>query len=309
MTSNFMLAHRGDKGVLQRTDMICEVKLDGTRVHIKKSATGFEMWSRNSKDNSYSVNYAEVGNLPEVAHDVRGLVCKSVWLDAELVWFNQFGRSVMRGSQVRCGTKRRQAIFEKMSMYPINAVVFDLLELNGQDFTQEPFMVRKAMLKAFIAEQDELKSLRYLDYTFDKQSLWEQMLKLGGEGIMAKTLDGTYEFRRTRSWLKLKTEKTAIKQVVGYTSGLGEREPFFGSLVMMNEDGTPCGNVGGGFNRQELEWWTEQLKTAQRIEKPFSDKEVGASYIAVRIPFKVKVRYLEVSRRGILRFPVYLNVI
>lgn len=305
----FMLAHRGDLGVLQRSDMVGEPKLDGTRCHIKKTPTGLEMWSRNTKDNTYRVNYAEFHNLPEVEHDVRGLNCKTVWLDAELTWFNKFGRSVMRGSQVRCGTKTRTAVLEAMKIYPINAMVFDLLELNGEDYTKQPFTTRKATLKKLLAEQKSLDSLRYLDYTPDKQALWEQMLSIRGEGIMAKTLTGRYEFGRSREWLKLKNEKTAIKKVVGYTLGQDARAPYFGSLVLMNDDGTYGGNVGSGFDTEELEWWKNQLLSANRTDKPFPNSEVGEEYVAVKIPIKVKVRYYEVTSRGVLRFPVYIGYV
>ena len=309
MAGKFMLAHRGNLGVLQRSDMVGEAKLDGTRCHIRKTPTGLEMWSRNSRDSTYSVNYAELHNLPEVEHDIRNLKCKSVWLDVELVWFNKFGRSIMRGSQVRCGTKRRDAVLEKMMIYPIKAMAFDLLELNGEDYAKQPFTIRKGILEEFLAEQKNLDSLRYLGYTFDKRELWEHMISMGGEGIMVKTLRGIYEFRRSREWLKLKNEKIAIKQVVGYTLGKNARAPYFGSLVLMNPDGTYCGNVGGGFNREELEWWTQQLLSARRVDKPFPNSEVGDKYIAIKIPIKVKVRYFEVTSRGILRFPVYMDYV
>jgi len=303
--SKFMLAYRGDLGVLDDKRYVGEPKLDGTRCHIKKTPTSLEMWSRNSKDNTYRTNYAELHNLPEVEHDINNLECSSIWLDVELVWFNKYGRSIMLGSQVRCGTKRRSEVLEKMRFYPITAMTFDLLELDGEELIKEPFMVRKAMLKGFLSQHKDFHTLRYLDYTFEKWDLWEHMLSMGGEGIMAKTLLGRYEFCRSRSWLKLKNERTAVKQVVGYTLGEGERAPYFRSLVLMNEDGTYCGNVGGGFNTEELEWWTEQLVKAQRVDKPFPYRKVGERYIAVKLPFKVKVRYYEPTANGVLRFPVY----
>lgn len=303
-----MLAHRGDLGILDEDRYVGEPKEDGTRCHIIKTPTSLEMWSRNSKDNTYRVNYAEVHNLPEVEHDINNLTSSSVWLDVELVWYNKFGRSIMRGSQVRCGTKRRSAVLEKMRVYPITAASFDLLELNGEELIKEPFIVRKAILKGFLSQHSNLHSLQYLDYTFDKRDLWENQLSIGGEGIMAKTLMGKYEFRRSRSWLKLKNERTAVKQVVGFTLGEGARAPYFGSLVLMNEDGTYCGNVGSGFDTEELEWWTKLLRSTPRIEKPFPYSEVGDRYVAVKVPFKVKVRYFEETSRGILRFPVYVEV-
>ena len=303
-----MLAHRGDLGVLDDTKRVGEKKLDGTRCHIIKTATTLEMWSRNSKDNTYRVNYAEIHNLPEVEHDINLISCRSIWLDVELVWYNKYGRSIFRGSQARCGTKRRSSVLEKMRIYPITAEAFDLLELNGQEYIKEPFIVRKAILEDFLGEQKNLQSLSYLDYSPDKHKLWDYMLGIGGEGIMAKNLMGIYEFRRSRSWLKLKNERTTVKQVVGYTFGEGERAPYFGSLVLMNEDGTYSGNVGGGFNTEELEWWTEKLLTAHHTEKPFPYRQVGEKYIPVKIPFKVKVRYFERTANGVLRFPVYVGI-
>ena len=309
MGSQFMLAHRGDLGVLEDDRYVAEPKLDGTRCHIIKTPTGLEMWSRNSKENTYSVNYAELHNLPEVEHDAKDLDCRSAWLDVELVWFNKYGRSIMRGSQVRCGTKKRSSVLEKMRIYPINAMAFDILELDGEDLTKHPFIARKAMLKGFLSQHKHFDSLRCLDYTFGKWDLWSLMLSIGGEGIMAKTVTGIYEFRRSRSWLKLKNERITFKQVVGYTLGEGERAPYFGSLVLANEDGSYCGNVGSGFDTEELEWWTQQLTSLPHIEKPFPYREVGDKYVAVQVPLKVKVRYFEETPRGILRFPVYVGYV
>lgn len=309
MTSQFMLAHRGDLSILDRTDMAGEWKLDGSRIHIKLSPTSLEMWSRNSKDNTYRVNYGEVHNLPEVEADIHKLKCKSIWLDCEVCWFNRNGRSVMRGSQVRCGTRNPHAVREKMKIYPINAMAFDLLELNGEEYIKQPYIVRKAILKDFLNQHTNLTSLRYLPYTLEKHELWQRMLNLGEEGIMAKTLMGKYEFRRSHAWLKLKNEKVATRTVVGYTEGKNARSPYFGSLVLMDDEGNYSGNVGGGFNRQELEWFKEQLLTAPSVPKTFPFKQVGEKYTAVKLPFKVKVRYYEKLPSGALRFPVYVSVV
>lgn len=307
MTSKFMLAYTGDLGVLDRDDMVGEVKEDGTRNHIIKTPTSLQMWSRNSETNQYQLDYAQLHNLPEVEHDVNKLNCGSIWLDVELVWYNRQGRSIMRGSQVRCGTKRPDAVREKMRFYFIHAMSFDLLELNGIEYVKEPFVVRKAVLEQFLKQHKDLTSLRYLPYTADKRQLWKDQLSIGGEGIMAKTLTHRYEFRRSRQWLKLRNERITIKQVVGYTLGKGARAPYFASLVLMNDDGAYAGNVGNGFDTQELERWTQRLRNAPAMAKPFPDRVVGESYIAVKIPLKVKVRYFETTANGRLRFPVYLD--
>lgn len=274
------------------------------------------MWSRESSTNQYRVDYAKLHNIPEVEADLNRLKCKSVWLDMELVWFNKVGRSIFRGSQVRCGTTTLLAVREKMRIYPINGMVFDMLELDGQELMNEPYVYRKLMLKDFLDQQEGLTSLRYVPYTDDKPALWQTVLNMGGEGIMAKTLKGSYEFRRSREWLKLKNEhltdgkqgRPKPMQVVGYTAGERARSKFFGSLVMMNEDGSYGGNVGGGFDTEELTRWTNILQSAPRMEKPFQDEVVGDSYVAVKVPLRVVVRYYEVTTAKVLRFPVYINV-
>jgi len=316
MDSKFMLAHRGGLGVLDSCDMVGEDKYDGSRNQAIKTPTSLEMWSRDSSTNQYRVNYAEVHNIPEVEADLNRLKCKSCWLDMELVWFNKKGRSIFRGSQVRCGSSTHSAVREKMQMYPINGMVFDLLELNGQEFINEPYIYRKLALKEFLDQQEGLTALRYVPYTDDKPLLWQTILNTGGEGIMAKTLKGTYEFRRSREWLKLKNEhltdgkqgRPNPMQIVGYTQGERARSRYFGSLVMQNEDGSYGGNVGGGFDNEELEKWTEVLTLAPRMDKPFPDEVVGDSYVAVKVPLRVIVRYYEQTTNGCLRFPVYFGI-
>ena len=313
-----MLAHRGSLGTLGRTDGFAEEKADGTRNHIKWTPTSLEMWSRDSSTNDYRVNYAEVHNLPEVEADIQKLreKHKSGWLDVELAWYNKQGRSIMRGSQVRCGTSKPQAVREKMLTYPINAVAFDLLELDGTEYMNEPYIVRKAMLQSLIDEFNDLRSLRYMAHTTEVGELWQHQLNIGGEGVMWKSAMHKYEFRRSKEWLKLKNEQVTDgkegrplpMKIVGYTAGEGERTPYFGSLVLQNEDGTYGGNVGGGFNTQELAWWTNILQTAQRIDKPFDDKQVGNSYTAIKIPHRVLVRYYEKTVNNVLRFPTYQGI-
>jgi len=316
MESKFMLAHRGDLSVLIRDDMAGEDKFDGTRNHAIKTPISLNMWSRDSSDNQYKVDYAEKHNLPEVEHDLRNLNCHSCWLDMELVWFNSMGRSIMRGSQVRCGTTNPSGVREKMRQYFINGMCFDLLELDGEDLTQMPYAYRKMVLQQFMEQQKDLKSLRYVPYHDDKKDLWNKEILMGGEGIMAKTIKGTYEFRRSKTWLKLKNEgvtdgkqgRPPPMKVVGYTPGQNARASTFGSLVLMNEDQTYGGNVGGGFTVEELEWWSHLLDRCTPTDKPFDEKQVGNSYTAVNCPYRVKVRYYEKTVNGALRFPVYVGI-
>ena len=78
----------------------------------------------------------------------------------------------------------------------------------------------------------------------------------GLEGVIAKRLDSVYrEGRRTRDWLKIKTENNEEFVVAGYTRGSGRRAGTFGALVLaVNEGGELryVGNVGTGFDDAEI---------------------------------------------------------
>ena len=65
----------------------------------------------------------------------------------------------------------------------------------------------------------------------------------------------TRKGRRTRDWLKVKTEHNEEFVVAGYTRGGGRRAGTFGSLVLaVNEGGELryVGNVGTGFDDAEI---------------------------------------------------------
>ena len=68
---------------------------------------------------------------------------------------------------------------------------------------------------------------------------------------MAKRTDGRYVGQRSRSWLKLKFERTQEVVVGGWRPGKGDRGQSVGSLLMGIPDGSRLryvGRVGSGFN-------------------------------------------------------------
>ena len=61
---------------------------------------------------------------------------------------------------------------------------------------------------------------------------------------------------RSRDWLKIKNTKTQDCVVIGYTPGEGNREKYFGSLILaVFEQGQLrfAGHTGSGFNTNQLE--------------------------------------------------------
>jgi ATP-dependent DNA ligase len=67
----------------------------------------------------------------------------------------------------------------------------------------------------------------------DGKAYFEAALSKGLEGIMAKRLTSPYQPGvRSRDWIKIKKKVTFDLVVGGYIPGHGQRQPFFGGLLL-----------------------------------------------------------------------------
>ena len=60
---------------------------------------------------------------------------------------------------------------------------------------------------------------------------YEHACGSGGEGIVSKRIDGPYEGRRSRSWIKVKCTRRQEFVIGGYTEPAGARQ-YFGALLL-----------------------------------------------------------------------------
>src|ERR1044071_9681347 len=95
------------------------------------------------------------------------------------------------------------------------------------------------------------------------------------EGIMGKRLDSRYlPGKRSRDWLKFKAHFEQEFVIAGYTRGSGRREWSLGSLVLavQGENGLQyVGNVGTGFDDDEIERLLKKLPPLERKAPPFPE--------------------------------------
>lgn len=132
-----------------------------------------------------------------------------------------------------------------------------------------------------------LEHIHYVGYSEDPPRLFEDMVKLGGEGVIFRRLNSIYqEGVRSHDWLKIKRFQKAVCQVVGYTEGNSRRSNHFGSLVLA-QNGKYVGNVGSGFSDHELRKLTAHVKNCPKINPPFT---IDGPYTAVKTSLTVQVR-------------------
>ena len=192
---------------------------------------------------------------------------------------------------------------------------FDLLELDGEPQTELPLRERKDALRELLDAR--VANVVYSESFDDGDALFEVARERGLEGVVAKRLDSVYkEGRRTRDWLKVKTEHNEEFVVAGYTRGGGRRAGTFGSLVLAVADGGELryvGNVGTGFDDAEIRKLLTLLEPLRRDSPPFAVepklprvRKGDVHWVEPRL--LVQVRFGEWTHDGHLRHPAYLGI-
>ncbi|MFA5153190.1 MAG: hypothetical protein WC554_11565, partial [Clostridia bacterium] len=152
------------------------------------------------------------------------------------------------------------------------------------------------------------------------EQLYSLAEKNAWEGIVGKRLDSGYAYgSRSPNWIKVKVWKRDIFWVVGYTPGTGWRKDTFGALVLAKIDKTGfvhVGEVGTGFDQADIERLFRQLKGGSQVLRssgqggddkyhPFPAYFKYSQPVTWTSPFGAKIRYLELTNDGIVRFPSY----
>jgi len=268
-----------------------EVKWDGYRALAYVRGGECKLVSRNDHDLT--------ARFPDVAKAVvKATKSPNAVLDGEVCALDERGRSSFSAMQRGTG----QLVY----------YVFDLLELDGEPLVTLPLRERHARLERLLDRRN--RTVRLSEDFSDGRALFtaarEQLL----EGIMAKRLDSEYaEGKRTRSWLKVKTHGRQEFVIAGYTRGEGRRSSSFGSLVLaVNEGGTfrYVGNVGTGFNEQEIERLLALLRPLERRESPFPvppkmPRVRKDEVVWVEPKLVAEVEFSEWTHDGRLRQPSY----
>tara|TARA_Y100000114_G_C11710672_1_gene303304 strand:+ start:248 stop:1039 length:792 start_codon:yes stop_codon:yes gene_type:complete len=110
----------------------------------------------------------------------------------------------------------------------------------------------------------------------------KRITELGGEGLMLREFGSMYEGKRSKSLLKVKEFHDMEVKIIGYKNGTGKYKGKVGSFDCINKEGHKF-NCGSG------------LTDAERDNPP-------------EINTFITVKYFELSKEGIPRFPVFMRV-
>jgi bifunctional non-homologous end joining protein LigD len=288
-----MLATLAETTRMPREGWEYEIKWDGYRIVARVAGGEAELRSR--KDQDYTARFDKVAR-----ELVKAMKTPDCVVDGEVCALDQEGRpSFSAMQQAKADT-------------PIVYYVFDLLEADGEPLLDLPLAERRKRLKKLLDGRNRtvLYSEGFDDGTALLRAAKEQRL----EGIMGKRRDSRYfPGKRSRDWLKFKTHGEQEFVIAGYTRGKGRREWAFGSLVLgvYGRDGLEwVGNVGTGFDDDEIDRLLKKLRPLERKASPFAKppkmpRVRKDDVVWVEPKLVAEVSFAEWTHDGRLRAPVY----
>jgi bifunctional non-homologous end joining protein LigD len=276
-----------------------ELKVDGYRVLGARDGAA-RLFSRNRNDLSAC--------FPEVVRALRALPLDRLLLDGEVVALDEMGRPSFQRLQQRAQLRRPLDIRRATVDCPVTFFAFDLLALEDFDLRPLHLSARKALLRRVVPSAGVIRFLDHFEE--DGEVLYQQVQKLGLEGIVAKRADSSYRAGRSANWLKIRTRRTEDFVVVGFSAPKGSRSGFGALYLGLYLDGelTYAGRAGSGFSDAQLTGMRAKLEDIRRPDPPCAGpipKEKGASWVEPELVCEVE--YTERTEEGLLRQPVFLR--
>ena len=267
-----------------------EIKWDGYRALCTVENGKLTLVSRNGLD--------MLQRFPDLKELAGAFASVPIVIDGEIVSLDSKGRSAFQRLQE---SQKKPA--------GLTYAAFDLLYADGTDLRSTPLEERKTLLERLIRD-DSL--VLYSKHVVGKgKALFETARKNGLEGIIGKKRDSTYQERRSRDWVKIKTGHEQEFVVGGWTEPKGSRKGF-GALLLGVYQGKSLrfvGSVGTGFSAKLLQQLYRRLQSIERKTSPFANPVVANSRKHWASPeLVVEVRFAEWTRDGYLRQPAYLGL-
>lgn len=272
-------------------DWLFELKLDGYRAIAEVKEKDIKLYSRNG--------LSFIDKYPTITQALQKIK-ENVVLDGEIVLLDENGRPHFQMLQH----------YEDNTGYPLVYFVFDILSMNGEDLSEFPLTERKKLLKKLLGRNSVIRYLDHIEQ--DGIAFFNKVKEQDMEGIIAKKKESTYHAGiRTKEWLKIKHTNTYEAVIAGYTQPRGSRK-HMGALILGRYTGEGfeyMGHTGTGFNEQSLKDLYQTLQPMVTKQSPFKEKiKVNAPVTWVKPQLVAEIKYTELTREGIFRHPVFVQL-
>lgn len=266
-----MLLHKTEQP-FDDNSYITELKLDGIRTIWTKFENKVRVYTRHK--NEITSKFPELVNLP---------LPNGTVLDGEMIVTDEKGKPDFETVMER--------FMSTKSEHKITFSVFDVIYANGEKTTSLPLLNRKEILEDLITEDTPL--LNKVQWVEGNGTRYFDLVKQHDlEGTVQKRANSTYQInKRSNDWLKV----INYKYDNVYISGL--RKDKFG-LLLTFEDGNYAG---------VMEFMTAQnRKEFYARYKDFIVAE-NEKFVYLNPQLKAKVKYRNLTKRGLLRIPSFVE--
>eukprot|EP01023_Acetabularia_acetabulum_P054656 TRINITY_DN6193_c0_g2_i1.p1 TRINITY_DN6193_c0_g2~~TRINITY_DN6193_c0_g2_i1.p1 ORF type:complete len:635 (+),score=149.87 TRINITY_DN6193_c0_g2_i1:124-1905(+) len=249
-------------------EFTCEFKYDGERAQIHVLCDGsVRIFSRNSENMT--------GKYPDIVERIGTLLKEGVRnavFDCEAVAYDPDNKQIMP-FQILSTRSRKDVKMDDIKVQ-VCVFAFDCLYLNDKVLLGEPLTVRREALYSALKETEGQLKFAVAKTSTDVEQLQQFLdaaIEEGTEGLIVKTMDGTYEpSKRSLNWLKLKKDymegvgDSIDVVVIGAWHGRGKRVGGYGSFLLAIYDSESeryqsISKIGTGFSEELLKQLSEKL--------------------------------------------------
>ncbi len=275
---------------------VFELKWDGIRCLAFLEDQGHRLMSRRARDMS--------ARYPEFVFPRQ--LPPGTLLDGELVILRD-GKPDFPAILSREHARGERRVLGLSRSSPATFVVFDVLYREGRPLMDLELAARREHLRRLLELADDPRLVLSEGVVGAGLRFYEEVLRLGFEGMLAKELASRYlPGRRTDAWTKTKPVQRLHCAIVGWV----EEARRLKSLIIAapEEDGTlRCvGRVGSGLS-EALTAELERLLPARERRTPVIDCGMPGRWVEPGL--YCAVSYLERTSTGNLRAPVFLELI
>ena len=112
--------------------------------------------------------------------------------------------------------QRPRMINEAAAASPAVLIVFDLLELDGEDLRGRPLLERRQAMHLYLVSSPRLHLIEHVET--HGEALFHAIAAQDFEGIVAKRVDAPYKAGRQAAWLKIKNRDYSRRGAVEWHS-------------------------------------------------------------------------------------------
>lgn len=259
-------------------DWVHEIKYDGYRLMAFVAQGEIILRTRGMKDWTHK--------FEPLAKALAKLNVENAVFDLEACVLDEQGRTSFSALQ--------EALSEGNSR-KIEGWIFDILHLNGKDYSKSALLQRKQVLAQILKKAKP--PLHYSEHFESSPRLLEKACKIGAEGLVSKRKDSIYRGKRTQDWLK---SKCGLEQefVIGGFMPAKDDPKAVGALLLgyyRNKKFLYAGKVGTGFSRKLSKDVYKKLMALKTDHNPFPEKPPRGvrPYIYVRPEILCEISFME----------------